>query len=160
VSAAVEIERRGAAAIDELEALWLVLKNHHGACTPQSPVHDDATSWDMRRRDYAQWLAEDGAFLLIARIEGAAVGYALVRIHGPSPTWIKPDRYAIVQDLAVAEKTRGAGIGRRLLDEVEAQSGCDVIELAVLAANDSARAFYERLGFELYVETLRRTNRQ
>jgi hypothetical protein len=69
VSAAVEIERRGAEAIGELEPLWLVLKNHHGACTPNGPVHDDATSWALRRRHYAQWLAEDGAFLLIARTE-------------------------------------------------------------------------------------------
>jgi ribosomal protein S18 acetylase RimI-like enzyme len=63
---------------------------------------------------------------------------------------------AIVQDIAVAESARGGGIGRALLDRVHDESGCGVIQLAVLSANASAKAFYARLGFEPFVETLRR----
>ena len=153
---AVEINRHGAEAIAELEPLWLALKDHHGACTPGAPVHDDATSWAMRRRQYEEWLAEDGAFLLIARRDGEPLGFALVRMHDQSPTWIEPERYAIVQDLAVGEAARGTGVGRALLDAVHDQSDCAMVELTVLTANDPAKAFYDRLGFELYTETLRR----
>jgi ribosomal protein S18 acetylase RimI-like enzyme len=156
VSAAVEITRHGAEVIDELEPLWLTLKNHHAACTPDDAVRDDASSWRMRREEYRDWLAEDGAFLLVARDGARPVGYALVRSHGPSPTWVEPDRYAIVQDFAVAADARGGGIGRRLLDRVHDESGCDAVELAVLSANDSAARFYERLGFEPWAVTLRR----
>lgn len=157
MSATVEIERRGAEAMDELEPLWLTLKDHHGACTPGQPVHDDATSWARRRIQYAQWLALEGSFLLLARAVGRAVGYALVWIHEGSPTWIEPARYAVVQDIAVAADAQGGGIGRALLDRVHDESGCDVVELTVLSANEPARRFYERIGFEPYTQSLRRT---
>jgi ribosomal protein S18 acetylase RimI-like enzyme len=156
VSAAVEIARHGAEALSEIEPLWLTLKNHHGECTPDLAVHDDAASWRMRRAEYAQWLQEDGAFLLVARDDGRAVGFVLVRPHGPSPTWVEPDRYAIVQDLAVCADAQGGGIGRQLLERVHDESGCELVELAVLSANDAAMRFYERLGFAPWAVTLRR----
>jgi ribosomal protein S18 acetylase RimI-like enzyme len=156
VSAAVEIERRGADVIDELEPLWLVLKNHHGSVTPDSAIHDDARSWAERRASYAEWLVEEGAFALLARQDGRPVGYAITVIHPGSPTWIDPDRYAGVIDIAVAPEAQGAGVGRALLDRVHDESGCDVIELTVLSANGPARAFYERIGFEPHSEVLRR----
>ena len=152
----VSIERCGAEAIAELEPLWLELKNHHGACTPNVPVRSDEESWSLRRRDYERWLTEPGAFLLVARADGRAVGYALVRVEEAGPTWTEPGRVAIVQDIAVAASARGGGIGRALLDRAGEESGSDVIQLAVLSANTSAKAFYERLGFEPFVETLRR----
>ena len=156
MSAAVEIERRGPEVLDELEPLWLTLKNHHGACTPGQPVHDDAASWRQRREEYADWVAEEGSFFLVARAAGRPVGYALVVVHAGSPTWIEPRRFAVVQDLAVAADQQGRGVGRALLDRVHDESGCDVVELAVLSANESALRFYARLGFTRRVETLRR----
>ena len=157
MSAVVEITRHGPDALDEVEPLWLALKNHHGACTPDMAIHNDAASWAMRRAEYRTWLAEDGAFLLVARDAGARpVGYALVRPHGPGPTWVQPHRYAIIQDLAVAADAQGGGIGRRLIERVYDESGCDDVELAVLHANDSAMRFYERLGFAPWAVTLRR----
>jgi ribosomal protein S18 acetylase RimI-like enzyme len=157
VSVTVEIERRRADVLDELEPLWLTLKNHHGACTPGRAIHDDATSWAQRREEYAHWVAEEGSFFLVARDAGRAVGYALVVVHAGSPTWVEPRRFAVVQDLAVASDQQGKGIGRALLDRVHDESGCEVVELAVLSSNASALRFYERLGFERRVETLRRT---
>jgi ribosomal protein S18 acetylase RimI-like enzyme len=152
-----EIARHGAEALGELEALWLTLKNHHGACTPGDPVRDDPTSWRMRSAEYRDWLAEDGAFVLVAREGGRPVGFALVRPHGPGPTWVHPERYAVVQDLAVAADAQGGGIGRRLIERAHEESGCDTIELAVLDANEPAMRFYGRLGFAPWAVTLRRT---
>ena len=154
--ARAEIERRGADALDEVESLWHALKNHHGACTPGVPVRGDAESWAMRRADYERWLAEPGAFLLIARVDGAAAGFALVRIVDGGPTWTEPARHAIVQDIAVAGDARGGGVGRALVERVHDEAGCEVVELTVLAANASARAFYDRLGFGPFAHTLRR----
>ena len=156
MSAAVEFERCDAGVLGELEPLWLTLKNHHGACTPDDAIHDDATSWERRKVQYADWLALDGSFLLVARDAGHPVGYALVWIHEGSPTWVEPDRYAVVQDIAVAADQQGKGVGRELLDRVHDESGCDVVELTVLSVNEPARRFYERIGFELYTESLRR----
>ena len=150
------IERRGTDALDEIEPLWHALKKHHGACTPDIPVRGDAESWSLRRRDYAQWLAEPGAFLLLARQGDALAGYALVRIENAGPTWTAPARVAVVQDIAVAAAARGGGVGRALLDRVPEETGCDAVQLTVLSANGSAKAFYERLGFEPFAEILRR----
>jgi ribosomal protein S18 acetylase RimI-like enzyme len=55
-----------------------------------------------------------------------------------------------VHDLAVVPSVRGLGIGRRLLEAVEAKAadlGCCKVTLEVLEGNASARALYERLGF-------------
>jgi ribosomal protein S18 acetylase RimI-like enzyme len=156
VTISVEIERHGADALDAVEPLWHALKNHHGACTPGIPIRSDAESWSLRRREYERWLAEPGAFLLIARAGGRAVAYALVRMQEAGPTWLEPARYAHVQDLAVAPEARGGGLGQALIDRVHDETGCDVVELVVLSANASARAFYDRLGFEPYAEILRR----
>lgn len=153
---AVTVERRGSDALDEIEPLWHALKNHHGDCTPGVPVRGDKQSWAMRRGDYEGWLAQPGAFLLLACEGDRPVGYALVRIQEAGPTWLEPARYAIVQDIAVASRARRGGVGRALLDRVHSESGCDVVELVVLGANEAAKAFYERLGFEPFAETLRR----
>lgn len=156
----MNIERRGADAIGELEQLWLALKNHHGSVTPEQPVRADAQSWELRRADYERWLAEDGAFVLIARQADAPVGFALVRVTHAGPTWPQPERYATVQDLCVAPGARGGGVGRALLDRVHDESGCELVELEVLSSNAPAVAFYERIGFEPHVERLRRWRAQ
>ena len=113
----------------------------------------------MRLAEYRDWLGEDGAFLLVAREHGRPVGFALVRQHGPGPTWVEPDRFAIVQDLAVAADAQGGGIGRRLIEAAHEESGCETVELAVLDANEPALRFYERLGFTPWAVTLRRAQR-
>lgn len=156
MSHTVEIERRGPDVVAELEPLWLTLKNHHGSVTPGKAIHDDGASWSRRRAQYGDWLAEDGAFALVARRDALAVGYAIVLVTPGSPTWVEPARYAEVVDIAVAREAQGAGVGRALLDRVHDESGCDVVELIVLSANAPARAFYERVGFEPYSEILRR----
>jgi ribosomal protein S18 acetylase RimI-like enzyme len=55
-----------------------------------------------------------------------------------------------VHDLAVVPSVRGLGIGRRLLQAVEAKAlalGCCKVTLEVLEGNAAARTLYERLGF-------------
>jgi ribosomal protein S18 acetylase RimI-like enzyme len=156
VTTSADIRRHGAEALDAVEPLWHALKNHHGACTPGIPVRSDADSWARRRSDYERWLAEPGAFLLVARAENRPVAFALVRMQEAGPTWIEPARHAVVQDLAVAAEARGSGLGQALIERVHDETGCEVVELTVLTANASARAFYDRLGFEPYAETLRR----
>ncbi|MGL4511712.1 MAG: GNAT family N-acetyltransferase [Lacipirellulaceae bacterium] len=55
-----------------------------------------------------------------------------------------------VHDLAVVPSVRGLGVGRRLLEAVEAEAralGCCKVTLEVLEGNDAARGLYERMGF-------------
>lgn len=158
------IERLDAAAVDELRPLWLALRDHHGALTPDwGPVRDDDSSWAVRRRSYEAWLAEPDAFCLVARHDGAVVGYALVTVMGGSPTWADVARFGYVETLSVLPDARGAGIGGALLRAVEdhlATLGVVQVELTVLARNADARRFYAREGYgEDFLTLVRRTRR-
>jgi GNAT superfamily N-acetyltransferase len=83
---------------------------------------------------------------LLAEVGGEAVGIA---IHRPSYSTFDGRPGLYVEDLFVAERARGLGIGRLLMARLAALAqtrGCSRMSLAVLPWNP-ARAFYHRLGF-------------
>lgn len=77
------------------------------------------------------------------------------RVAGAVSLWIKPDlahgdRVIEVPMLVVSENYRRAGVGRRLVKEVQrvaAENGASVIELVATRRNTAARNFYRSLGF-------------
>jgi mycothiol synthase len=80
--------------------------------------------------------------VLIARIDGVAVGYCFARYI--------PDGPSKITGLAVLNNYRGMGIGRALLIRglhYLRQRGADRVQLLV-DLDDSIRSFYEQLGFE------------
>ena len=84
---------------------------------------------------------------LLARRDGEVVGFALY-FHNYSTFEGRAGLY--VEDLFVAERARGFGIGRALLAqlaEIAAENGCPRIDLSVLHWNP-AREFYKTLGFQ------------
>jgi len=161
----VAIERGGAKLIGELEPLWLALVAHHHASAPHlGPVREPEDTWARRRASYEKWLAEPDAFVLVARDEatGRAVGYAMVVIDTPGPTWPNPERRAEVETLALLPEARGAGLGHALLERVQeevAPLGIEDLHLTAIAANESALRFYEREGFRPMLIGLHRTPR-
>jgi GNAT superfamily N-acetyltransferase len=83
---------------------------------------------------------------LLAEAEGEAVGMA---IHRPSYSTFDGRPGLYVEDLFIAERARGLGIGRMLMARLAAiarERSCSRMSLAVLHWNP-ARAFYRRLGF-------------
>jgi ribosomal protein S18 acetylase RimI-like enzyme len=141
--------------LDELEPLWLVLKNWHGEVAPAiGPVRDDADSWTRRRATYEEWLGEEGTFILAARDDdGRAVGYAVCFPASDSPTWRDLHDAVQIADLSVLPEARRGGVGRAMIEAARERSGHRTVRLMVVGANAPARAFYEALGFqELFVE--------
>lgn len=141
--------------LDELKPLWLALHHHHRDTAPTlAPYVDDDTSWQVRRASYEQWLRLRDAFLLVARTDGRAVGYAMVRVDEPggdwTDTWVVGDRVAELETLVVAPEHRGGGLGSALLDridsELEARGVRDVV-VGLVAGNVSAQRLYERRGY-------------
>jgi len=58
-----------------------------------------------------------------------------------------------IHDLVVVKGARGAGLGQKMLDEIEniaRQKGCCKLTLEVLAGNQIARNAYTKFGFEGY----------
>lgn len=81
--------------------------------------------------------------LLIARLGGAAVGFALVRARGLAGS-------PYIASIAVAPDARGRRIGARLVAHVERRyaAGARHLFLCVSSFNVNAQRFYRRLGFE------------
>ena len=86
------------------------------------------------------------AEVLLARLDGAAVGFAL--FYGNYSTF--RGRCGIhLEDLYVRPAGRSRGIGRRLLAELARltlERGCTRLEWWVLAEDEKAVGFYEHLG--------------
>jgi GNAT superfamily N-acetyltransferase len=146
----VAIERAGVDSLDRLAPLWESLRRHHAAVEPDLDYIDPEQSWQLRRRLYLDILGHDGSFALIARLDGADVGYAVVALHdGPDDTWVTGARLAEVETLSVVPAVRGRGVGSALLDRVDvelAAIGVHDLAIAVVADNTSAVEFYERRG--------------
>jgi GNAT superfamily N-acetyltransferase len=90
--------------------------------------------------------AKPGAEVLMACVDGEAVGFALF-FHNYS-TW-RARHGLYLEDLFVIPEMRGRGIGKALLRElagIAMQRGCARMEWAVLDWNTPAIDFYRSLG--------------
>ena len=86
--------------------------------------------------------------------DGAPVGYAIVT-WGFDLEWAGRDCF--LTELYVRPERRGARLGARLLEQATAlarEAGARAIHLVVRHDNPTARALYERAGFEAIPRTL------
>ncbi|AZO01502.1 GNAT family N-acetyltransferase [Mesorhizobium sp. M9A.F.Ca.ET.002.03.1.2] len=124
--------------VDTIHTALLRLGDHIGA-----PEEIISTADDLRTYGFG----EKPAFsTLIAEVDGEFAGLCL---HFPIfSTWMgRPGVY--VQDLYVEDRFRGRSIGERLLRRVARECRKDggvYLRLSVDTDNETAKAFYERLG--------------
>jgi ribosomal protein S18 acetylase RimI-like enzyme len=131
-------------------AIWLrALREHPEAF---------GASWEEERERPVE------AFAARLRDElGSAERYALGAFAGATllgiitfQRWplVKFRHSAQLSGMYVTPEARGRGVGRQLLDQVVARArrleGLDQIKLAVVAANDAARALYRSIGVVSY----------
>jgi ribosomal protein S18 acetylase RimI-like enzyme len=123
-------------------------------------LHRDNLPWmfqepdgPVRDRDFIlDSIADEAVGLFVAEIEGQLVGFVhiIVREALDIPIFV-PRRYAVVDNLAVRKEFRQTGIGRALMNEAHdwaVAKGADTVELNVYEFNESAIAFYRRLGYQ------------
>lgn len=100
------------------------------------------------RRDLVPGLRDHPTTVVFLALDGETpVGIAVCFI-GFSTFAARP--LINIHDLAVVDRYRGRGIGRRLLEHVEAHArrlGCCKLTLEVLAENTTAQALYRAAGF-------------
>ncbi|GLC25904.1 GNAT family N-acetyltransferase [Roseisolibacter agri] len=138
---------RAAAAADRDAIVALVPRLRAFGAAPLRPPEalDRAERETLERALAAN--APDAA-LLVAEVEGlgvAGVAYA----HGATD-YFTGEPHAHLGILAVAEAAEGRGVGRALLEAVDAWAraqGHRYVTLNVFATNARARAVYERAGY-------------
>lgn len=87
-------------------------------------------------------------------VEGEVVYGHCFTIFKESPfsTNMIPHKYLFIDDLCVDEKARGKHVGQKLYEYVmnyAKENGCYSVTLNVWEGNDSARRFYEHMGFQV-----------
>lgn len=111
---------------------------------PRGPIRDKA---------YILSLIEDeDTGLFVAEVSGEVTGFVHIAIcESPPISIFVPRRYAVVENLAVSQGFRQAGVGRALMERAHqwasAQEATE-IELTVYEFNETAIDFYQSLGYE------------
>ncbi|HZA59307.1 MAG TPA: GNAT family N-acetyltransferase [Solirubrobacterales bacterium] len=152
-AAPITIEDLPSDSLEEIREIWLELHEHHIGTDPtRAAVARPRTAeqaWRFRRPAMERWLREPGAFALVARDAAAPVGFAVATVKDAPGTWDVGDRIGVLDVLAVAASRRRQGIGGMLTSEVSrrlAADGISMMQIEVLATNEEASRFYERMG--------------
>ncbi|WP_232495114.1 GNAT family N-acetyltransferase [Novosphingobium kaempferiae] len=130
---------------DPADAAAIVAMLDVYACDPMggaTPLSDD-----VRERLVPALAEVPGAFVLLARIDGEAVGIANC-FTGFSTFAARP--LVNIHDMAVAPAHRGKGVARALFAAIEAEAraiGACKVTLEVLSGNHRAKELYASLGY-------------
>ena len=99
--------------------------------------------------------------VLVATVDDELVGFVTFAVE--SGVYEQDVRRGLVENLYVVPDHRGEGVGTSLLESAEArlrERGCDVLFLEMLTANEGARRFYRRAGYEPHRIELERPARE
>lgn len=111
---------------------------------------DDTEGMDISAADetYNSLLKDASAHSLVAEIKKAPVGFISFTVR---QTILHRSASGLIDELVVAEKYRGKGVGRQLvlaaIRECK-QLGCCEVEVSTEKTNVEARRFYKHCGFE------------
>jgi len=139
----------------ELYHAWQALRQHYAATDPRivpTPVSEGEFVAGLRemfaRQTSVTFVAEDG---------GQLVGFISGSIEPNQPDRL-PELHATVGYIYVEPEYRRTGLGRQLFQAVadwaNRQEGISHFEMAVLASDDQAAAFWRTIGFSPFIQRL------
>jgi ribosomal-protein-alanine acetyltransferase len=100
----------------------------------------------LNSRSFQRMINRAHGQLLVARRDGELVGYAVVLFH-------RGTSLARLYSIAIAVQARGSGLGKQLLERIEAcalEHDCAYLRLEVRIDNPAAIALYERNGYRRF----------
>ncbi len=103
----------------------------------------------LGEQDLDRFFSGGEDWICLAEEAGEVTAFLSIEVHREGPD------YVYLDDLSVTEKSRGRGIGSRLIRTAEDwadQLGIPVLVLHVEKANAGARRLYERLGYSPFGE--------
>jgi ribosomal protein S18 acetylase RimI-like enzyme len=118
---------------------------------------------DPEAAEHARYLEErfqdPDAAVLVAEDRGLLAGIAIIVIR-EAPPFLNPNRFVLLENLAVAMKFRRTGVGRKLVDAAVVWARArdmQELDLNVYEFNHSAIRFYEAIGFRTVSRRMKRT---
>lgn len=136
----------------ELTELFTELNDHHAPWLPRR-LRDD---WQQRLRDFVH--LNDDRLILIARQNGAAVGYLSAEIRRDYGVFDELNGY--IGDAYVRAAMRGQGIGSAMLSQAESwcrSRSASELRLSVITGNDLGFSFWTRNGFAPMSVTMKKS---
>jgi ribosomal protein S18 acetylase RimI-like enzyme len=116
---------------------------------PEAAAHNRYLEERFQDPDAAIFVAEDKA---------APAGVAVTVIR-ESPPFLNPNKFVLLENLAVTTKFRRAGVGRKLVDAAMLWARArdmKELDLNVYEFNHTAIQFYEALGFRTVSRRMKR----
>jgi ribosomal protein S18 acetylase RimI-like enzyme len=140
--------------LGSIAELWKELMDFHGE--RDGHFWRSADGHEGYKEFLAGHLSSDRSCVLVAERGGAIVGYCLATLAKYPPVFKKRD-YGTVFDLAVTERYRRSGVGQRLYEGAQSWfAGQEVhrIEVRVAVTNEVSTAFWRKMGFKPYIQTV------
>ena len=136
--------------IDKLISLLQQVLEIHAAIRPDIFI---SGTTKYTKEELAEKLGDDNAPIYAAVNENdELIGYAFcVLKEQPFSTNMVPFKSMFIDDLCVDSSCRGQHIGEQLFEFVKSEAkklGCYEVTLNVWSGNDSAEAFYEKMGMK------------
>ena len=101
-------------------------------------------------------MSKDDSCVLVAECDGRIVGHCLAFIV-ENPPVITTKRYGMFQELAITANHRRCGVGEQLVKEVLKwlrNHNIKRIEVKVSVHNELSTAFWRKMGFRTFLESL------
>lgn len=109
-------------------------------------LYDNYNS-EISKEYLEKYYISDFKKIYVATYLNDVVGCAFLEVKND---YVRPARYGYITYVAVAERFRKHGIGRKMIDFIldkAKESGCTAVELTSADFRTDAHRFYESLGF-------------
>jgi ribosomal protein S18 acetylase RimI-like enzyme len=143
---------------EEIELLRAVMLSMHQAERQVQPalgharVRTDEDFWSLYASRFPAWFHNGDGFCIAARSpDGEILGHVFGVVKEGDIGFDSGEQIGYIEDIAVIESQRGAGLGSALLDAARtrfAERGLRSFKLSTVPGNDDARRFYARHGMK------------
>lgn len=145
----------------DLPALVEMIGEFFGEQQQHESTYAPAGDWrETVEQSVRAYLGQPEAFVKIARREGEPVGFIIFAVQ--TEPMLRSARQGVIHDIYVREPHRNQGLGDALVRHalwVLRHQDIELVTLNVLIANAQGIRFWERHGFEPYVQRMKASGR-